>query len=206
MFARSTTVHGDIEWLDAGIQYVEEHVMPVTTEIHGCIGLSMLVSDDSGSCITTSAWRSGEAMRAGEQQLRLPRDRMAEILGGDCQVDEWEIAVLRRDHLAGEGACVRCTWFAVPTGRFDRGIDVYRMGLLPEIEDMDGFGSASLFTDRSAGVAVSSVTFDSRAAMARTRGQADSLRGEAAQQAGLDVLDVDEFDLVLAHLRVPELV
>jgi len=205
VFARSTTVHGRTESIAAGIQYVHNDVMPMVRGIDGCVGLSMLVDDDSGTCIVTSAWRTGEAMRTSERQIRLTRDHTAEILEGDTQVDEWEISVLHRDHAAGEGACVRCTWFRVPEGHFDRGIDIYRVGLLPEIDDMDGFGSASLFTDREAGIAVSSVTFDSRAAMARTRGQADSLRGAAAKQAGLEVLDIGEFELVLAHLRVPEM-
>src|SRR5699024_4806022 len=186
-------------------RHVQDDVVPMLRGIDGCVGLSMLVDEDSGTCITTSAWRAADAMRNSERQVRLTRDHATEILGGSAQVDEWEIAVLHRDHPAGEGACVRCTWFWVPERRFDRAVDIYRIGLLPEIDDMDGFSSASLFADRSAGIAVSSVTFDSRAAMARTRGQADSLRGTVAEQAGLDVLQTAEFELALAQLRVPEM-
>lgn len=205
MFARSTTVHAHLESLDAGIGHVQDEIMPTMSGMDGCVGVSMLVDRDSGQCITTSAWDSRALMRASEAPLRMDRDHLAEVLGGQVQVDEWEIAVLRRDHASAEGACVRTTWFRVPPERFDRGIDVYRLALLPEIEDMDGFCSASLFTDRDSGIAVSSVTFDTRAAMARTRGHADSLRTSGAREAGVEVLDIGEFELALAHLRVPEM-
>src|SRR5699024_7274783 len=85
VFARSTTVHGRTESIAAGIQYVHNDVMPMVRGIDGCVGLSMLVDDDSGTCIVTSAWRTGEAMRSSERQIRLTRAHTAEILEGDTQ-------------------------------------------------------------------------------------------------------------------------
>lgn len=205
MYARSTTVQAHLDSIDAGIQHIRDEVMPMLMRMHGCTGLSMLVDRDSGQCIATSGWETEDAMHASEGHVRMTRDHAAEILGGQAQVDEWEIAVLHRDHASAEGACVRATWFRVAPERFERGVDVYRMALLPEIADMDGFCSASLFMDRSSGIAVSSVTFDSLAAMARTRDQADSLRSTGAREAGVEVLDVCEFELAVAHLRVPEM-
>jgi hypothetical protein len=59
--------------------------------------------------------------------------------------------------------------------------------------------------DRSSGRAVSSTTFDSRDAMERNREQAKELRNTRTRELGADVLDVGEFELALAHLRVPEM-
>lgn len=42
--------------------------------------------------------------------------------------------------------------------------------------------------------------------MAHTRDQFTTLREEFADRMGMDILAVEEFDLVLAHLRVPETV
>jgi hypothetical protein len=80
------------------------------------------------------------------------------------------------------------------------------MSVLPAMERLEGFCSASLMVSRESGRAVSSVTYDSADAMERARAQADALRETGARDAGVEVIEVTEFDLALAHLRVPELV
>lgn len=206
MFARSTTVQGHPENIDAGIANVRDQVMPTLRDIEGFVGISLLADRQSGRCIATTAWETEEAMRASEPKLRGLREQAAEILGARPQVDEWEIAVLHRDHTSGEGACVRATWIRFDSGKADQAIETYKRTSLPAMEQFDGFCSASLLIDRESGVAVSSVTYDSTEAMERARTQADELRTASAEEAGVDVLDVVEFELALAHLRVPEMV
>lgn len=205
VFARSTTVVANPMSIDAGIAHIRDEVMPMLMDMDGCIGLSMLVDRGSGRCITTSAWQTMEAMRASDPQLRPVRDHAAEILGGRPQVDEWEIAVFHRDHTSRPGACVRATWMRMAPENADRAIDVYRMAMLPQMQEFDGFCSASLMVDRTSGYAVSSVTFDSAEAMEGTRDQAGKLRSAGAAEAAVEVVDVSEFELTLAHLRVPEM-
>ncbi|HEY0616518.1 MAG TPA: antibiotic biosynthesis monooxygenase [Kribbella sp.] len=205
MYARSTTIMARPESIDAGIAEVRDNVMPQIQEMEGCVGLSMLVDRGSGRCITTSAWQSEDAMRAADEALRPVRERVGEILGGSPQVEEWEIAVLHRDHRSGEGACVRATWVRVDPADMDRAIDVYKLASLPRAEELAGFCSASLLVDRSSGRAVSSVTYDSFEAMERSRDAAAAMRSAASKDAGAEVLDTGEFELAVAHLRVPEL-
>jgi quinol monooxygenase YgiN len=205
VYARSTTIMARPESIDAGIAEVRDNVMPQIQEMEGCVGLSMLVDRGSGRCITTSAWQSEDAMRAADEALRPVRERVGEILGGSPQVDEWEIAVLHRDHRSGEGACVRATWVRVDPADMDRAIDVYKLASLPRAEELAGFCSASLLVDRNSGRAVSSVTYDSFEAMERNRDAAAAMRSAASKDAGAEVLDTGEFELAVAHLRVPEL-
>jgi len=60
--------------------------------------------------------------------------------------------------------------------------------------------------NRETGLAVTSVAFDSRAALEGTREQARGLRTRGSAEARLEILEVAEFELALAHLDVPELV
>ncbi|MDT7624067.1 MAG: hypothetical protein QOF99_4968 [Pseudonocardiales bacterium] len=205
VYARSTTVQARLGSVGAGVIHVRDEVMPALLGIDGCVGLSMLVDRQAGRCIATSAWQSREAMLASEDQLRSIRERVAEVLGGEPQVEQWEIAVLHRDHSSGQGACVRATWVRVRPAQVDRAIEVYRMMSLQAVEGVDGFCSASLMVDRDSGRAVSSVTFDSLETLQRSRKQAASVRESATRGAGAEVMDVCEFELALAHLRVPEL-
>ena len=205
MHTRSTTVRAHPESIDAGIAHIRDEVMPVLMDMDGCVGLSMLVDRTSGRCIVTSAWQSEEAMRASEEQVRPVREQAAEVLGGRPQVDEWEIAVLHRDHTSEPGACVRCTWVRTEPAQTEGLVDFYKSELLPMIQAYDGFCSASLMVDRPGGYVVSSVTFDSVDSMVRTREQAESMRERTAGETGGEIVDLGEFELALAHLRAPEM-
>jgi heme-degrading monooxygenase HmoA len=206
VYARSTTIEAQPSSIDAGIAHIRDEVMPALQQIDGCVGVSLLVDRESGRCIATSAWETQDAMHASAERVRPVRDRAAQAFGGSPIVDEWEIAVLHRDHRSGPGACVRATWLTVRPDQFDRAIEFYRESVLPDIEKLDGFCSASLMLDRTSWRAVSSSTFDSMEAMQRNGDQARSIRTARLRDLGADQLDVGEFELAIAHLRVPELV
>jgi hypothetical protein len=205
VYARSTTIRANPDSLESGVALVRDEIMPEVMGMDGCVGMSMLVDRMTGRSIVTTAWQSKEAMDATADRVRPLRDRASEMLGGRPQVDEWEIAVMHRDHTSAPGACVRATWVRMAPDRMDRVIDVYKVGVLPGVQEFEGFCSASLMVDRREGYAVSSVTFDSREAMDRNRTQAEALRERSAREAGFEIMEVGEFELALAHLHVPEM-
>jgi quinol monooxygenase YgiN len=204
--ARSITIMGDPRNIDSGIAFVRDEVQPRITAMDGCIGMSLLVDRATGHCIVTSAWRDEESMRASDAGLQSVRARGGEILGGEPQVEEWEVGVMHRDHQAPAGSCCRVTWLQLEDGNVDSGLEGYRNLILPRIEAMAGFCSASMLVDRVTGRACGTVAFESRAACAASRDQAVSLRADGASAAGASVTDEIEFDLAIAHLRLPELV
>ena len=206
MYARSTTIQGQPSSIDAGIAHTRDSAMPALEGIDGCVGLSLLVDRTSGRCIVTTSWESEEAMHASEESIRPIRDRAAELLGGSRQVEEWEIAAMHREHRASEGACVRATWVKVGPDQIDQGIDFYKMTILPALEELEGFCSASLLVDRASGRGVASATFDSVEAMERNKDQLDRIRATGSQEARAEVVDECDFELAVAHLRVPEMV
>lgn len=204
MYARSTTIEAQPSSIDAGIAHVRDVVMPALQEVDGYTGLSLLVDRGSGRCIATSAWETQQAVHASADRIRPVRDQAAQAFGGSPTVDEWEIAVLHRHHRSGAG--VRATWLKIRPDQFDRAIKFYRASVLPAIEELEGFCSASLLIDRTSWRAVSSSTFDSLDAMERNGDQARSLRTARLRDLGTDQFDVGEFELALAHLRVPDMV
>lgn len=206
MHARSITISGDPGSLDSGIAFVRDEVMPVLTTYEGCVGLSMLVDREAGEAIVTSAWESEDLMVASDEGLAPYRARGGEIMGGAPQVDEWEVAAMHRLHSSTTGSCCRVTWMRLDHAGIERGIGLYRTAMLPEMETLEGFASASLLVNRAAGRACSTTTYDSRSAMDASRDRAWTIRDAGVREAGVDVTDVLECDLVIAHLRVPELV
>jgi hypothetical protein len=204
MFARSTTIHGDPGSIEAGIAYIRDDVMPAITAMDGCLGLSLVIDRGSGRCIATSSWDTQESLRASADTLASYRSLGGDILGGTPQVEEWEVAVMHRDHTTTDGACCRISW-AQPED-LDATLEMWRTRLLGRFEAMDGFCSASLLMDRTRGITCGTVVFDSRAALEASREQAREIRESASSEMGVSFLDIAEFELALAHLRLPELV
>ena len=206
MYARTTTVRGDPTAMDEGIAHVRDVTWAELQHMSGCVGMSMLAERDAGRCIVTSAWATDEAMRASAEAVRDLRRGAAEALRADqVDVEEWEIAVLHRAHPAGDGACARVIWAETPGGNLDQVIDAYRMDLMPRLEDLPGFCSVSMMVDRITGRAATAVTYADRDAMMRSQDMASAMREDFSRAMGARITEVAEFDLVLAHLRVPEM-
>ncbi|MEV0272235.1 hypothetical protein AB0H43_25950 [Hamadaea sp. NPDC050747] len=192
--------------IDRAVTLVRDEIMPALMAIDGCIGVSCLIERDSGRCIATSAWESMETMTASESQVAPLRSRLTASVGAAGPlVQEWEIPLMHRAQPAPTGAYARLSWLQGDPANADDSIESFRM-VLPMLDELPGFCSASLLVDRDSGQAVSTVVYESSAAVARTREVGQSLRNRIAQQAGLDIIEVAEFELALAHLRVPELV
>jgi heme-degrading monooxygenase HmoA len=205
VFARTSTFQARPDQIDAGIAYCRDEVMPLMQGIDGYIGLSMIVDRESGRCIATSAWESEEAMKASADALKPVRDRAAEMMGATTQVDEWEIGGLHRDHPTADGACTRVSWMDGPAGQTNRLVEVFR-NLMPTLETWDGFCSASLLVNDATGRCAITTTWESREALEQSRAKADQTRAQAADDSGTGITEVEEFELAIAHLRVPELV
>jgi heme-degrading monooxygenase HmoA len=206
MYARSTTMRVRPEAVHDLVAFVRDDVMPMVTQLDGCVGLSVLSDSDTGRCIVTSAWETEGAMHASAERIRASREHAAERFDTTPEVQEWEIAVLHRAHRAGDGACARVTWARADAAHLDRMTDAYRESLMPWWEETPGFCSNSLMVDRRDGRCASAVVFENREAMGATRDQFTTLREEFANRMGMEILEVAEFDLAVAHLRVPETV
>ncbi len=207
MYARSTTLHARQGSIDAGIAYFRDEVMPELRGLDGFVGASLIVDRETGLCIVTANYSSSEARQASAETVMPLRDRAAAVLGAEtAQVDEWEIAGMHRDHRAGDGSCVRTTWLRLDPADIDQMVDTWKHRVLPALDDLDGFCSASFMVNRESGRAVGTATFDSREALEASRSQVEGIRTGAAKEARAEIVEVLEHELALAHLDAPEMV
>jgi len=204
--ARTTVIQADTAMIDAGIAYVRDQVIPAVTALDGCVGMSLLADRASGRCIAATAWQTEEAMRASAERVRPLRDGAEQAMGATTSaVDTWEMTVMHRDHATPAGACARVTWLSGDPAMADRATDVFRMGVLPRVQELDGFCSASFMINRETGRAVGTVTFESRAHVEASRDAATGIRTSAVSDLGATVDEVAEVEVALAHLHVPEM-
>ena len=204
MRARSTTIHGDPGSVDAATAYVRDEVMPEVRAMEGCVGLSMLADRDTGRCIVTTSWRDEGAMDASREAVRPSAERTAELLGGAPELEEWEIAAMHRVLEGSQAARSRVTWLRTAPDAVDRAVDAVRLSLMPKLDDLPGFCSVSVMVRREEGLTVAAISYDSRAHLEQAAEGAREFREEFAPAMGIEVVDSAEFDVAIAHLRVPE--
>ncbi len=209
MYARSTTFRGEPDAIDDGIAYTRDEVLPTVQQIDGCIGLSMLVDRQTGRCVVTTSWADAEAMRESAEAIRSLREtaiRTVHGLESEAEVVEWEVGALHRVREAPDHAACRVIQTKGPVGETDRIIDGFRAKIVPRIGDLAGFCSVSLLVDRETGRCAITTVYEDRQTMNRAKGQAQAMREEFTEHMGMRITEVAEFDVALAHLRVPETV
>jgi heme-degrading monooxygenase HmoA len=209
MHARSTTFRGDPGAIADGIAHVRDEVLPAVLQMEGCIGLSMLVDRHTGRCIVTTSWDDAETMRRSAEAMADIRGTAIRAVRGvedETEVVEWEVGVLHRMREAPDRAAGRVIYTKGPLGGTDRIIDGFRANIVPRIHDLAGFCSVSLLVHRETGRCAITTVYEDRQTMNRAKGQALAMREEFTQHLGMHVTEVAEFDIPLAHLRVPETV
>lgn len=207
MYARTTIIDADPAQLDEGLTHIRDQILPEVTRMDGCVGMSMLVNRESGHCIATTAWESEAARDNSLEKVRPLRESAEQHLSsGPSEIHLWEVAAVHRDHPVPEGACCRLTWVrATEMTNVERMIDIYKVGVLPQIQEFDGFCSASLLIDRASGRGVGTLILDRRDQLEATRDSAARVRERATKEMGATVENVEEMEVAFAHLHVPEM-
>ncbi|MBL0886549.1 hypothetical protein [Myceligenerans indicum] len=207
MYVRTSELRGDPAMLDEGLRLARDEIFPAVTALEGCAGMSLLFDRQICRAIATTSWRSEEAMRASADVVAPMRERAERTLGatGGSEVHEWEVAVVHHDHPVPDGSWARLTWLSGDPSTADHGVDMFRMVVLPRIQELDGFCSASLMVDRASGRVVATAAFDTLGAIESSRDMAAGMRERVATEIGATVDGVDEMEIAFAHLHVPEM-
>lgn len=197
--ARTATFSGRPDTIDAGVDYLRGEAVPAILNMR-CIGMSVLADRQSGMCIVTTAWETRAAMRASVNKIRPIRERIAKTLAGMVEVEEWEIASMHRRPGSEHPSCAKVTWLRLGDEGADQLIADFTAETLPALDAIRGFCSASLLVNREWGRAAVSLAFDGTAAMERRINRADG-----GHDVGTNIIETRNFDLVMPHLRVPDL-
>ena len=143
-------------------------------------------------------------MQASREGVKASAQRTADILGGQPELEEWQIAAMHRVLEAQQAARSRVTWLRTAPDAVDRAVDAVRLSLMPKLDDLPGFCSVSIMVRRAEGLTVAAISYDSRVHLEQASEGAREFRDEFAPALGIEIVDTAEFDLPIAHLRVPE--
>lgn len=204
MYGRSTTMKIPVDRLDEAVTFANERLLPTVRGCDGSLGMSMAVNRENGSSIMVSSWKTREAMVASEPLVDGLRAEAAVLFGDDPLVGEWKIAAMHRARPSSPESYLMVTWAKVDHGDTDAVLELYQNWALPQVQQLPGFQSSSVMVMPDLGNIVGSVSFVDRLSAEQARGGIDHIRREGIMAAKGYYLDLEDFDLVIAHLDVPE--
>ena len=200
VFARTVKYQGRSDTVDRGISFLRDEAVPTILAMPRCIGMSAIAQRSTGLCIVTTAWESREAMNSSVVKIRPIRDKIAKTLEISVEIEEWRVAAMDRRYDAKAAGCVRVTWLRVSRDEVEDFIQDFTAISLPALRSIRGYCSASLLVNPEWGRAAVTVAYDGPEAADRRLARTDG-----RHQLGNDIIDVKQFDLVMPHLRVPDL-
>jgi len=200
VYSRTATFQGRSDTIDDGLTFLRNDAVPAILAMPSCIGMSVLADRTTGLCIVTTAWQTRDAMHASVRRIKPIRERIAKTLGGIAEVEEWEVAAMHRLQSSAQAAVARVTWLRVERSIADDVISDFTSVTLPALRATRGFCSASLLVNREWGRAAISIAYDSAEAMNRR-----IARSDGKHELGENIIAAKDFDLVMPHLRVPDL-
>jgi len=207
VYARSTMFDAKADSIDVGIAFCRDEVMPQLTATPGCVGFSLVVDRASGRCIATSSWDAQDSMRASAASVAPIRARGVEAFSsGEPEVQEWDIGLLHRNHQTSQGSCARLVWVRGSASAQDRMLDTIKLVTLPQLDQLEGFCSMSVMFDRASGLCCVTTSYDDQRTLEASRDKAKGFRETVVGETGQEIFRVDECEIAIAHLHVPETV
>lgn len=203
MYARTTLIDIAASRVNELVAIVEGGLRALAVSLPGSLGLSLLCDRGSGRCVVTTAWDTDRAMRDSFVPLTTASDEIGRRLGGTPVPEEWEVVDLHRLRRSGPGFWSRSTRVEFEPLDAEAVLQIYRSTTVPELELLTGFCSATLLLDPARGRGVSTVTYDTYAALAGSRHRAGEIRRTSTEQAHARAGEVMELEVAVAAITVP---
>ena len=204
MHVRSLSIREKWLRIENTIPFVRDVVQPTVESIDGNLGLCMLVDQRKPQAIAMSAWVSEQAMHASDAAIAPVRSEAEQRLGGDANLEEWELVALRRNRPIYPGCWASVARLQVAGGSLDSLVESYRRTSLADTVALPGARAALLLVHAGDNRAVSAVVFDNYAVLNAAARRPPGLHALRAAGAEVDVAEVGEYEVEIAGSRLPE--
>jgi quinol monooxygenase YgiN len=201
LHARLDLITADPLALGGCITYIESEVRPAAESQPGSLGLSLLVSPESGAAVLESFWASHDALEASEQTAALVRGEVARLTGGSVTCGRYQVPVFEREALLHGGEEVQLTWIEVKPSAVADVIEAFGDSAVPWLAETPGFRSALLFADPGSGEVISESAWRDPQARAASPSVATVIQADLLEAANCSIRAVDGYSLVFSSAR-----
>ncbi|MFD9130013.1 antibiotic biosynthesis monooxygenase [Kitasatospora sp. NPDC059571] len=197
MYLRTVYATGDPARIDQVLDTIRAEAPRMLASQPGYRGYGLFADRELGKIAMGSWWETEADRENSDAQLKDRRAALLAPFAGTVTTDVWEAVVFTPPAHAGPGAGFRMVRVDVDPAGADRMVTAFRDGVLPKLQQVPGFGSATLLLDRASGRASVGVLFADKASMVASRGPHAAIRGEGTKAAGVVLRSLEEFEVVL---------
>ncbi|MFJ9772204.1 antibiotic biosynthesis monooxygenase [Kitasatospora sp. NPDC101157] len=203
MFVRTVYATGHPDRIEQTLDRFRTEALVLLTARPGYRGYGLFTDRALGKITMSSWWDSSEAERDSEAALAQRRGELLAPLGGTLTIDVWEALVTAPPGEAGPGGGFRLTRSEVDPARTDEAARVFRDRVLPELEERDGFVTATMLADRATGRLAVGAIYADQEGFEASRGPTADSRAQALAVLGGTLRSLEEFDVVLLDRPTP---
>ena len=203
---RLSRIAADAAALDECVTYIEREIRPELESLRGSLGISVLADRERGVAIFGSVWATSNEMSGSEDTERPFRAELAKLAGGPVTAEGYQVPIfeLVDPPLAPLGSyAIRWTEIQVRPSQVDDVIEVVGEIAVPSLVTTPGFCDALLFAQPATGRLISETVWLGPQARAAAPSVAAIIRAEVPDEAGSEILAVDDYALVVSSLREP---
>jgi quinol monooxygenase YgiN len=203
MFARYTTLRGDPNKLQAGIDLADGRVRASIEETEGNRGFAVLADAKGGRLVGASYWSSAESMRAAEISLaQEPTNAASTFDAAIAGIERFEVAIGFRHSIPFRGAVVRVGRFEVDPARMEDLTRLMGQESVARVKGTTGLSSFQLLVNRESGAGMVVSTWGNAGALDAYWPLAEQMRVKASEQTGVRLSPTDDFTMIRTTVRL----
>jgi len=196
-YARTTYAVGDPAQIEHSLEGLRTEAPKLLADSPGYRAFGLFADREQGKIAMASWWETESDRANSDAHLRERRADLLSPFADSILVGNSEVVAYADNAELTSARAFRLGRFMFDPERLDELVNLFKEVGLPRNQDLSGFCGTAMFIDREHGVGSVGTLFTDRAGLAASRSAQSDSRRIAVQRAGIRVLCLEEFDVVL---------
>jgi hypothetical protein len=197
MYARTIYAVGDPAQIEHSLEGLRTEAPKLLADSPGFRSFGLFADRELGKIAMASWWETESERANSDTQNSRRRTELLTPFADSILVGNSEVAAFAAGAEISSAGAFRLGRFMIDPARIDDLVGLFQESGLPRMQDMSGFCGAAMFVDRTLGTGAVGTLFTDRAALAASRTQQSGSRRLAVERAGVRLMCLEEFDVVL---------
>jgi heme-degrading monooxygenase HmoA len=144
----------DVQDIDEGVRYIRETAVPLLRQQVGFRGTTASADRSVNQLAVLTIWATEADREASESALGKAREELRRTIGGQVEVERYEMVVTEMASPPPVGAALLVQWVSMDPATVDGNIAYFASEVVPQMKAQPGFLAVRHMIDRASGKGV----------------------------------------------------